>query len=128
MGVTMKYTITNDELVEYLNKVLDSKVYKKIMLSGDIKDTEYFFSLFINVISKYYISTMDDSLKHAEEICYLLYHHTFNEAKSSFMEDVLMDRIVQECSRELGIEDEDKVKKNYRRARKAIVLPQASAY
>ena len=98
-----KDTLSCRDLTNYLNKVLNSYVYKSAIKSlNGAMNVDNFYSSFINIIAKYYISTFDDSLESAEEICkeYFSYVGKGND----FFYDVLMDKIVQKCSNELGIE------------------------
>jgi len=91
--------ITNEQLVEYLSKSLNTEIYKKVIASTRITHCRDFFSEYTNIISKYYISTLDNSIDSASWICEELFNYSGND----FFCDVLMPKIINVCSKQLSL-------------------------
>ena len=107
--IYMKTVISTKQLTDYLGLVLKSKTYQMIIATLSIKEVDSFFRKFVNIISKYYISTFDDNIEHAEEICMRFFEYDGED----FFEDILMDRIFFVCSKQLEI-DQGSIENTYK--------------
>lgn len=104
----MKKFITNQEMSAYLNLAFNSEIFRKII--GNCKNYDNVFGKLGNVLAKYYISTMDNSMEGIELVCNLFINEYLNNTFDKKFMNLLIDRCAESANLSGEITIVDKIK------------------